>query len=64
MPENHVINLNTAQSLIMHMNKSGATEALMDETKKYLDKVKFTGKPSEKYKILTASWQNLVETLN
>jgi len=62
MPENHVINLNTAQSLIMHMNTSGATEELMDETKKYLDKVKFTGKPSEKYKILTASWQGLAET--
>ena len=63
MPENHVINLNTAQSLIMHMNKSGATEKLMAETKKYLDKVKFTGKPSDKYKILTASYQNLLETL-
>ncbi|MCF6260730.1 MAG: response regulator [Gammaproteobacteria bacterium] len=63
MPENHVINLNTAQSLIMHMNKSGATETLIDETKKYLDKVKFTGKPSEKYKILTASWQNLAENI-
>jgi len=64
MPENHVINLNTAQSLIMHMNKSGATEALIDETKKYLDKVKFTGKPSEIYKTLTTSWQNLAETLD
>ncbi len=64
MPENHVINLNTAQSLIMHMNKSGATEELMGETKKYLDKVKFTGKPSEKYKILTTSWQNLSKMLN
>jgi len=63
MPENHVINLNTAQSLIMHMNKSGATEELMDETRKYLDKVKFTGRPGEKYKILTASLQNLAETL-
>jgi len=64
MPENHVINLNTAQSLIMHMNKSGATVELMNETKKYLDKVKFTGKPSEKYKILTMSYQNLVNTLD
>ncbi len=64
MPENHVINLNAAQSLIMHMNKSGATEELMDETKKYLNRVKFTGKPSEKYKILTTSWQNLAETFS
>lgn len=64
MPENHVINLNTAQSLIMHMNQAGATEELINKTKKYLDNVKFTGKPTEKYKILTTSYKNLIDTLN
>lgn len=67
MPENQVINLNTAQSLIMHMNKSGVSEELLAETKKYLDKVKFTGKASDKYKILTTNYQKLsskLETAN
>jgi CheY-like chemotaxis protein/predicted Zn-dependent protease len=63
MPENQVINLNTAQSLIMHMNKSGLSEELLAETKKYLDKVQFTGKASDKYKLLTSNYQKLAKTL-
>lgn len=55
MPENIVININTAQSMIMLMNKSGVTEALLAETKKYLDRISFKGNPSEKYKVLTSA---------
>ena len=63
MPENCVINLNSAQSLIMHMNKSGVSKDLLTETKKYLDRVSFSGKPSEKYILLTNSYQKLAKTL-
>lgn len=59
MPENQVINLNTAQSLIMHMNKSGATQELIEQARDYLNRVSFDGKPNEKYLILTTSLQNI-----
>lgn len=64
MPENRVINLNTAQSLIMHMNKSGASEELLSQTKNYLENVNFSGKPSEKYILLTSAFQRLSKTLD
>jgi tetratricopeptide (TPR) repeat protein len=64
MPENQVINLNTAQSLIMHMNKTGVTEELLNETKRYLNKVQFKGKASDKYKILTSTYQKLSKSLD
>lgn len=64
MPENQVINLNTAQSLIMHMNQSGVSEELLNEAKKYLDKASFTGKPSEKYIILTTAYQRLAKSID
>lgn len=53
MSENSVINLNAAQSLIMFMKKTGPTHKLLNETKKYLDRVSFEGKPSDKYRMLT-----------
>ncbi|MDT8384186.1 MAG: response regulator [Gammaproteobacteria bacterium] len=53
MAENKVINLNAAQSLIMFMKQAGPTHALLNETKKYLDRVSFDGKPSDKYRMLT-----------
>lgn len=53
MSENRVINLNTAQSFIMFMKKSSPTHQLLAETKKYLDRVSFEGKPSDKYRMLT-----------
>lgn len=53
MPENSVINLNAAQSLIMFMKSSTPTHTLLNETKKYLNRVSFEGKPSEKYAMLT-----------
>lgn len=53
MAENKVINLNAAQSLIMFMKQSGPTHALLSEAKKYLDRVSFDGKPSDKYRMLT-----------
>jgi CheY-like chemotaxis protein len=40
MPENLVINLNTAQSLIMLMQKDGANERFLDQAKVYLDRVR------------------------
>ena len=63
MPENVVINLNTAQSMVMFMNKTGATEELLKETKKYLDRISFTGKPSDKYRILIAAFNKLSNTV-
>ena len=53
MPENSVINLNAAQSLIMFMKSSNPTHDILYETKKYLDRVSFEGKPSDKYRMLT-----------
>ena len=53
MSENSVINLNAAQSLIMFMKSSSPTHDLLNETKKYLDRVSFEGKPSDKYRMLT-----------
>jgi CheY-like chemotaxis protein len=64
MPENIAINLNTAQSLIMHMSKTGVTEDLLAEAKKYLNQAKFTGKPSDKYKVLTTTLQKLAKSLS
>lgn len=58
MSENRVINLNAAQSLIMFMKNSGATHELLNETKKYLDRVSFEGKPSDKYRTLTKLYQD------
>jgi CheY-like chemotaxis protein len=63
MSENKVINLNTAQSLIMHMKESGATDDLVCETKKYLDRVIFEGKPSEKYRMLTSAYLALKKSI-
>jgi CheY-like chemotaxis protein len=64
MSENTVINLNTAQSLIMHMKESGATDDLIRETKKYLDRVIFEGKPSDKYRMLTAAYLALKKSID
>lgn len=61
MPENNVINLNTAQSLIMHMNKSGSTQELIDQAKNYLGRINFNGKPTEKYLMIASSLQALSE---
>jgi tetratricopeptide (TPR) repeat protein len=63
MPENRVINLNTAQSLIMHMKNTAASDALLKQTKHYLDKVIFDGKPSDKYIKLTAIYRELKESI-
>jgi len=63
MSENTVINLNTAQSLIMHMKMSGATDDLIRVTKKHLDRVTFDGKPSEKYRMLTTAYRELKDTI-
>jgi DNA-binding NarL/FixJ family response regulator len=64
MPENAVINLNTAQSMIMFMQKFGVQDELLTQTKKYLEKVSFEGTPSDKYRILMASFRKLQNSLN
>ena len=54
MPENSIVNLNAAQSLIMYMTKMSADQQKIDETMSYLSKIKVDGKPSEKHlKLLT-----------
>lgn len=58
MSENSVINLNAAQSLIMFMKDSGPTHELLSETKKYLDRVSFEGKPTDKYRMLTKIYRD------
>lgn len=58
MSENRVINLNAAQSLIMFMKESGSTQELLRETKKYLDRSSFSGKPSNKYRTLTRMYRD------
>lgn len=58
MPENSVINLNAAQSLIMFMKKSEPTHKLLGETKKYLDRISFDGVPSDKYRMLTKLYRD------
>jgi tetratricopeptide (TPR) repeat protein len=63
MPENVVINLNTAQSMIMFMQKHGAKEELLSQAKKYLEHVTFSGTPSEKYRKLMASFRQLQRAL-
>ncbi len=64
MSENKVINLNTAQSLIMHMKNIGANKELLQETKNYLDHVIFNGKPSDKYRILTTAYRKLKDSFD
>ena len=59
MPENQAINLNTAQSLIMHMKESGCSSELLKKTKIYLDKAKQTGALNKKYQLLTSSYNEL-----
>ena len=61
IPENQVINLNTAQSLIMHMKESGISEDLLAKTKFYLDKASLKDNPGEKYRVLTSTYRHLAE---
>lgn len=54
MSENSIVNLNTAQSLIMYMSKFSVDEEKLNRAMGYLSKIKIVGKPSEKHqKLLT-----------
>lgn len=55
MPENQTITLNTAQSLIMFMQKNGPFREFMDQAQSYLARAQSLGCNSDKYlKLLTA----------
>lgn len=59
MPENLVINLNAAQSLIMLMQKGGSSNDQMQQTQVYLDKVKAVNASNERYKNLLNRYYEL-----
>jgi CheY-like chemotaxis protein len=59
MPENAIVNLNAAQSLIMYMTKHAASDKMLDQAMKYLAKIKIAGKPSEKHQKLLSLCRKL-----
>ncbi len=63
MPENNVINLNAAQSLIMFLNKTKPREDLLDAAQKFLARVNFDGAPSAKYLKLLSAYRRLQAAL-
>ncbi|NOX76824.1 MAG: response regulator [Gammaproteobacteria bacterium] len=63
MPENNIINLNAAQSLIMFINKSKPQEDLLDTAHTFLSRVRFDGAPSKKYLKLIRAYRRLQAAL-
>ncbi|WP_455212868.1 response regulator [Kaarinaea lacus] len=59
MPENLIINLNTAQSIIMLMQKDGANERFLDQAKVYLDRVRGMDSSNERLQKLIARFHQL-----
>jgi CheY-like chemotaxis protein len=59
MPENLIINLNTAQSLIMLMQSKGADEQNITQAKIYLDRVRDVNATNERYQKLVARFNEL-----
>jgi len=64
MPENNVINLNAAQSLIMFLNKNRPQQALLEQVQKYLNRVHFDGVPNAKYIKLLDAYRRLDASLS
>jgi CheY-like chemotaxis protein len=62
MPENLVINLNAAQSLIMLMQDQGANSLHMDEAHGYLERVKHINAGNERYKNLLLRFNELARS--
>lgn len=60
MPENLVINLNAAQSLIMHMQKTGKNDRALYQTRQYLDRVRQISPTNEKYQKLIGFYKKIV----
>lgn len=63
MPENLVINLNAAQSLIMFMQRYGAAPEFLEQTQSYLMRVQSLNKPSQKQDKLQIAYRKLVTSL-
>ena len=63
MPENLVINLNAAQSLIMFMQKYGAVPEFLEQAHGYLVRAQALNKPSPKQDKLQAAYRKLVNSL-
>jgi CheY-like chemotaxis protein/Tfp pilus assembly protein PilF len=59
MPENLIINLNTAQSIIMLMQNDGANERYLEQAKVYLDRVRGMDSSNERFQKLIARYHNL-----
>jgi tetratricopeptide (TPR) repeat protein len=59
MPENLIINLNTAQSLIMLMQKDGANQRYLEQAKVYLDRVRGMDSSNERFQKLIARFHHL-----
>ena len=63
MPENLVINLNAAQSLIMFMQRYGAVPEFLEQTQGYLLRAQSLNKPSQKQDKLQTAYRKLVTSL-
>lgn len=59
MPENLIINLNAAQSIIMLMQKDGANERFLEQAKFYLDRVQKMDSANERFQKLNARFHEL-----
>jgi len=59
MPENLIINLNTAQSIIMLMQKDGVNERFLEQAGFYLNRVKGMGSSNERFQKLVARFHEL-----
>jgi len=61
MPDNVVVNLNTAYSIIMQMQKSGKIKKYMSRAQKYLDRVYRLDPTNKKYNEMVELIQQLAE---
>ena len=59
MPENVIINLNAAQSLIMLMQKEEVNSQFLSQTQAYLDRIKGENTKNDRYKTLLARFHDL-----
>ena len=59
MPENLIINLNTAQSIIMLMQKDGVNERYLEQAQVYLDRVRGMNSSNERFQKLIARFHDL-----
>lgn len=60
MPENLTINLNAAQSLLMHMQQKGKNDRHLYQTRQYLDRIRQINATDEKYQKLMQMYKKIV----